>query len=94
MDTFDWTVLALLATAIGAMLAFSKAARLVFVRSLLHPFTPGYIVTWEDGQVEFVANQPAHEIAEVMENHVKAAQAGPGQGKTIDQPHASEPQTS
>lgn len=61
MNTFDWTVLALFATAIGAMLTFSKTARLVFVRSLLHPLTPGYIVTGEDGRVEFVEKPPADE---------------------------------
>lgn len=78
MDTFDWTVLALLATAIGAMLAFSRTARLVFVRSLLHPLTPGYIVTGEDGRVEFVESPPADEIDEDVEAYGQEAPQATG----------------
>jgi len=54
MNTSDLVWLAVFLLALTALLVFSRTVRLIVWQALRHPLSRGYIVTYDDGTVEYL----------------------------------------
>ncbi|MBY0527266.1 MAG: hypothetical protein K2R98_27975 [Gemmataceae bacterium] len=62
MNATDWTTLGICLTTLVSILIFSKTVRLIVWQALVHPLSRGYIVTFDDGTVEYVPEEAFESI--------------------------------
>jgi hypothetical protein len=59
MDSLDFVIFGILAGVLAFILATSRTARIIVRQAFMHPLQSGYIVTHEDGSVEYSNEQPS-----------------------------------